>query len=139
MNNSKWLKWLVWGGAALLAVGFLFTLIAPAMGGGAWGYGHDNCGWWGGWDTMTGYGRLGYRPLGWLGMLFGLFIRLGMLALVVAGGIWLVNALTTGGIDLSTIRQNAQTRTDAAVCPACGKPVQPDWNTCPYCGTALND
>ncbi len=135
MNNAKLLKWLVWGGVALLVVGFLSAMFAPAMSGGAWGYGYDNCGWWGDWEMMNGYGGLGYRPLGWLGMLFGLLIPLGVLALVVAGGIWAVKALTAGENNLPFI----QTNTASPSCPNCGKTVQPDWNTCPYCGTALNE
>jgi len=76
---------------------------------------------------------MGYRPFGWLGMILSLFIPLGLLALLVAGGVWLVRAVSTNGSMFTPAKPVMN------VCPNCGRNVQIDWRNCPYCSTVLEE
>ncbi len=81
----------------------------------------------GGFGMMHGFGY--YQPFGWIGMLLGWIIPLGILVLLIAGVVILVTSLTRRG----------QTPPGAAAgfCPNCGQAVQSDWKNCPHCGTVL--
>ncbi len=87
----------------------------------------------GGFGMMGGGGMMGrygfYSPFGWVGMLLGWIIPLGILVLLIAGVVILVTSLTRRG----TIPTNAA----SGFCPNCGQAVQSDWKNCPHCGTVL--
>ena len=85
---------------------------------------------WGGRYGMMGGGYGYMHPLGWGGMLFGWLVGAGILVLLIAGAVTLVNNLNKPGNSTSTMTQSRN-------CPNCGKPTQNDWNTCPYCGKTL--
>ena len=107
-----------------LLVGIIgFILLLFLFGGGmmrSWGYG--------GWGMMGGPGMMGwgYSPFGWFGMLFMGLIPLGFIVLTVLGVAWLVKNIGNSAPPLVQ-----------SPCPHCGKGTQADWQTCPYCGTAL--
>ena len=91
--------------------------------------------WYGG--MMGGRGMMGgyygFFPLGFLGMGCMLLVPVALRVLVVAGIVAVVNSLNRGNSPASyPIAGNSR------ACPNCAKPAQPDWNTCPYCGTSLN-
>ena len=73
------------------------------------------------------HGYYGMMPFG--GLLGGLF-GLGILVLIVLGIIWLVRALTKPAATATPAVAAAPT----VACQKCGKPLQEDWTTCPYCG-----
>jgi hypothetical protein len=107
-------KWFL--GIALVLVLFFgpyfLRLVFPAMG---YGYG------------MMGFGRgmmggFGVFPFG-MGLMW--IVPLGIVALAVFGVVWLVNNF------------NGSKTAQGQVCSTCGKPVQTDWKTCPYCGNTL--
>lgn len=113
-------------------VGIVSVLIALFLFGGGmmsgWGYR-------GGYGMMGGYGgpgmmNWGLSPFGWfgmgLGMLFMWFIPISVIALIVFGV-------------ASLVRNTGNTAPSAPLtpCPHCGKGAQADWQSCPYCGTAL--
>lgn len=92
---------------------------------------------WGRGDIFhRGYGMMGgccsgvpYMMGGWMGMGFGFgwLIPLLLLGFVIALGVWVGSSLN---------KQN-QSRQKSA-CPNCAKSVDADWETCPYCSTALS-
>ena len=109
----KKVNWWIVGIVAVIAALFLFG------GGMMWG--------------NRGYGMMGnwgFSPFGWfgmgLGMIFMWLIPIGVLTLIVYGVVALVRG--TG---------NTASSTPLTPCPHCGKGTQADWQTCPYCGTAL--
>ena len=63
-------------------------------------------------------------------MLLGLLIPLLLLGLGIAAVIWLVQQVTRSGGPSASV-------TPSTRCPQCGRPVQPDWRHCPYCGASL--
>lgn len=137
---------IVWIIVGVLGLGLLFILPGLLMGGlwgrpfgfaQGWGYGPGGMmgGYGGGMmggGMMGGYGGYGYSPFDWIGMLIGWLIPLGVLALLIAGGVWLVRRLATPG-GPTFIAPAAPAKT----CPNCGKGVQADWQACPHCGTTL--
>ena len=84
-----------------------------------------------GWG-VGGYGMMsrGYSPFGWfgmgIGMLFMWLVPVGILALIVFG----ITSLTRNN-------GNPTPPASQASCSNCGKGIQTDWQTCPYCGTSL--
>lgn len=135
MVTSKWLKWLVIGGVALLVLGIGFSILSPAAYGRTGNWAYDNCGMWGGrgmMDNWGGTGMMGYRAFGWLGMLPGLLIPLGFISLFFVGGIWLVRAVTSTSSPLNSAK------TEVNACPSCGQNIQVDWRNCPHCGAMIN-
>ena len=125
--NWKWIVGVVLALALLFALPSLFQAffgygyggmtLAPGASAGAGGYRSWN-------HPMMGYG---YTPFG------GLFMGLGML-LVWAIPLGLLFLVIFGAVRLATKSGKPDTTQS---CGNCGKAVQPDWNTCPYCGTAL--
>jgi len=83
-------------------------------------------------DNWGGTGMMGYSSFGWLGMFLGLLIPLGFIALLVAGGIWLVRTITSNGSPLTPANPAVNT------CPSCGQNVQANWRNCPHCGTTID-
>ena len=120
MSRINWAYVIVFGIVALLVV-----LIGISLSGGTYG------GWTYG---MMGPGMMnwGFAPFGWLSMILMWLIPLAFVALLVAGGVWLVRAIG-GGQGSAHLQSSA---TDA--CPACGRPIQSNWRNCPFCGETLS-
>lgn len=79
---------------------------------------------------MRGPGMMGNGLMPFGGFFGGLF-SLGFLALVVLGIIWLVRSLRMPKpVDVSAVMPAAVVNP----CKKCGKPIQDDWKSCPYCG-----
>ncbi len=115
-NNWKWIVGAVVALVVLFALPFLFH---------ASGY-NGMMGGYGGWHHPM-MGGSGYLPFGGflmgLGMLLLWTIPLGLLFLVIYGAVRLATK--------PNMPAPVQT------CAHCGKAVQADWKTCPYCGTGL--
>lgn len=74
------------------------------------------------------HGMMGFGPMmAFGGMIFGL-LCLGGLVLLVIGIVWLVRRPTAVQPVAAPVLH---------ACPKCEKPVQADWNNCPYCGKKL--
>ena len=101
------------------------------FGGSYWGMGRGGmmggwCPWCGGTGQFGDGGLLG----GLFGLLFtllGLLIPIGLLVLLILGVVWLVRSpgSTTTAVPPSP------------TCRHCGRPIQVDWQHCPYCGEEL--
>ena len=80
-----------------------------------------------------GYSSWGYGPWGMMGpwMMGGMFfmwlIPVGLVLLTVLGVSWVVRP-GGGAVNPGTANHT---------CPSCGRGVQADWKSCPYCGTGL--
>jgi hypothetical protein len=78
--------------------------------------------------------RFGMMPFGGLMMVpfFGLFclISLGVLGLAIYGIIALVNRPKAA----PAVEAPAVVEPVTEPCTKCGKPLDPDWTSCPYCG-----
>jgi hypothetical protein len=134
MKTSNILIWFIIGVIVLVVLGLGASLLSPMVYGRTGNWAYDDCGMWGSRGMMGrwgGSGMMGYRPFGWLGMLLGLLIPLGFIALLVAGGIWLVKTVTSNGSPFTPAKPVMN------VCPNCGQNVQADWRNCPYCSTLL--
>ena len=114
---------------------------------GNYGRGGDFDGW--GRHPMMG-GRGGYMPFygGFflLGGLFRLLIPLALLGLVGSGIFTLgkrsvapavVNAAPVTAPAVEPAVEASGESVSTRACARCGKPVQDDWTTCPYCGTSI--
>ena len=138
MSRINWAYVFVFGIVALLVVLIGVSLLGRAYGG--WGYG------------MMGPGMLNwsFAPFGWLVMIFMWLIPLTFLALLVAGIVWLVRAISGQGgtYPQSSLRQpfdgrvsraqdRAQDTAATGACPACGQLIQSNWRNCPFCGETL--
>lgn len=128
MIKINWTKVAVFAVVALLA----FLIGTDLFGG--WGRWFGGCCGWGGYDgRFGGWGMgpgmmgWGFAPFGWISMIFMALIPLGFLGLIVVGIVLLVRAVSG----------NTPARSASGKCPNCDKPVQADWQKCPYCGTAL--
>ena len=112
----KKVNWWIVGVIVVLAALFLF-------GGGMM---------YGGWGNR-GYGMMGnwgFSPFGGFGMGIGMLLvwllPICVLALIVYG---VTSLIQNNGTFMSTTSQ--------ASCPHCGKGIQKDWQTCPYCSASL--
>jgi hypothetical protein len=106
-------------------------------------------GWFGGYGGMMGgYGRMmgrgfpyGFTPYSWVFIISSWLIRLGIFALLVIAGVWLVTYLMRGKERTAGSNLPASTTTPppapAPTCPNCHREVQADWKVCPYCETRL--
>ncbi len=111
--NKKTLLWLIVGGITLVAL-----VAIPSIW--MWGHGNYGYGMMSGGYYPGGYGMMG----GW--MRFGWLIPTLFLGLVIAAGVWAGNSLSQ------------RNHTNAKItCPNCSKPVETDWQACPYCSTGL--
>lgn len=134
MKTTNWTKVLIISSIGLLALVLVLNLFAPLLGRqfGAWGY--NNCFGFGDGGMMmrggSGPGMMGYSPFWGPGMLIGWLFPLGLLALLVAGIAWLVQAIGRSSTPLTPPRPSR-------ACPQCGQPAQANWRNCPYCGTPL--
>lgn len=118
-SNIGWILAIVLGLVLILGVPALFMM-------GGFGQGYYG-GMMGGYGHMGSWGHMG--GFGFFGMLMMWLIGLGLLVLVVVGVVFLVNALNK--------TNNPSALQPGPKCPNCGKSVQADWTTCPYCGTSL--
>ena len=84
-------------------------------------------------------GNWGYYPMmGGFGILGGLMMLLFMIfpvALVVLAVAGVFSLLRRPDTNVTPPAPSAPAA--ARTCPACGKPAQADWATCPYCGQKL--
>jgi hypothetical protein len=122
---KRTIGWIV---AVVLGILLLAALILPWVFGGA-GYG------------MHPYGGMmgrdfGYmHPMGWAGMGLGWLFLLAILALLGLGIASLIKYLT----EPRSHQNSAGLAKEIRNCSNCGKPSQPDWSTCPYCGNSLKE
>lgn len=133
MKMTNWTKVLVISGIALLALALIFNLFAPLLWRqfGGWGYPHPAG--YDGWGMMRDWGgprMMGYHPFWGPGMLIGWLFPLGLLALLIAGIAWLVQAIGRSSAPLTPTPSSRP-------CPQCGQSAQADWRNCPYCGAPL--
>jgi hypothetical protein len=128
-----------WAIAAGIAVGLVvLALLGGSLLGRPWGPGYVGCPAWGG--SMGGYamgpGMMGgFGLLGWTFPLLGMLIPLALLALLVIGAVWGVQALICRPAFAAGTLPSAGS--GGPRCPHCEQPVQADWEVCPYCGTSL--
>ncbi|MGH2521241.1 MAG: zinc ribbon domain-containing protein [Anaerolineales bacterium] len=151
-TQRRWFKVLLGGGIGLMALALVFGLLTPFVfsiaGPGGFGptgtpggvMGPGMMGGMMGPGMMGGGGfngsfnaPFGFGPFGWLMALPGLLFPLGLLMMVGAGGVWLVQALRPG-----PVAQGNASQAPSKQCPNCGQPVQSNWRNCPHCGTALS-
>ncbi len=119
---SKGLQWIIGISVVLIVLAFVFSTVYPFFAPqSAWnGYGMMGPGhMFGGRGMMGGFGM----PFFGLGMLV---VPLLFVGLVVLGVVWLVKSVATPGAP--------QPPAVTAGCAHCGKPLQPGWKACPYCG-----
>jgi len=132
MREINWSQVLVFGlivfGVFVLGLGLLVLLSGGwgTMGGGMMGPRGRRGGWC---PWCGGTGRLGGGLLGAvLGLTFTCLLPVGLLALLVVGGVWLLRNVSSGTSQQAAVR-----------CPTCGQPVEPGWRVCPHCGEELQD
>ena len=70
----------------------------------------------------------GFNTFGWL---LPCLIPFGLLVLLVGGLAWLLAAMRTAPQDGGA--------TATVNCPNCHRPVQIDWQVCPYCAASLRE
>jgi hypothetical protein len=132
MKTTNWTKVLIIGGGALLGLALVLNLFAPLLWQqfGDWGYPPGGYAGWGMMRDGNGPSVMHYHPFWGPGMFIGWLFPLSLLALLMAGIVWLLQAAgrsTTAPM----------TTPPALACPNCGQPVQANWHNCPYCGTSL--
>ncbi|OJX40310.1 MAG: hypothetical protein BGO78_15215 [Chloroflexi bacterium 44-23] len=135
MIASKWLKWLVIGGVALVILGVGFSLLSPVAYGRTGNWAYDDCSMWGSrgmMDNWGGTGMLGYSSFGWFGMFLGFLIPVGFIALLIAGGIWLVKVFSSNRTPFTPAK------VAVIACSSCGQNVQANWRNCPHCGSMID-
>ncbi len=125
MKTTNWTKVLMISSISLFALALVLNLFAPLLwrqfGGGAYAYPSGYQGW----------GMMGYHSSFWgPGILIGWLFPLGLLALLIAGIVWLVQVVTRSS---APVAANLPIR----ACPNCGQAAQADWRNCPYCATPL--
>ncbi len=122
---SKGLQWIIGISVVLIVIAMIFSTIfpffAPRLGwANNYGYGMMGPGhMFGGGGMMGGFGM----PFFGLGMLV---VPLLFVGLAVLGVVWLVKSVATPGAP--------QPPAATVGCAHCGKPLQPGWKACPYCG-----
>lgn len=142
MGRINWTQVLVFGAVVLvvfvLGITFLsFARFSAVFGGWEMMGGGGMMGGWCPWGGETG--RFGGSGLmgGLFGLIFtllALLIPIGLLGLLIVGGVWLVRNVgrATAGTTKAVV-----TQAPAKTCPSCGRPTEPDWQNCPYCGEEL--
>ncbi|HEX9921910.1 MAG TPA: zinc ribbon domain-containing protein [Anaerolineae bacterium] len=133
MKTTNWTKVLIISSIGLLTLALVLNLFAPLLWRQFGGWGYDNCFGCGDWSMMRGGGgpgMMGYHPFWGSGMLIGWLFPLGLVALLIAGIAWLVQAIGRSSAPLTP-------PPPSRACPQCGQPAQANWRNCPYCGTPL--
>jgi hypothetical protein len=122
---KKTIAWIV---GIVFGILLLAGLFLPWIFGGA-GYGmHPYGGMMG-----RGYGYM--QPFGWGIMGLGWLFMLAVLVLLGLGIASLIKYLSAPKPDSTPKSLPPSTQN----CSNCGRPSQPDWNTCPYCGNNLRE
>jgi len=136
MGKINWTQVLVFGLVVLVVFLIGLSLLPMFFGGGYWGMGSGMMGpggMMGGWCPWCGgTGRFGGggMPGGIFGLiltLLGLLIPVGLLGLLIVGGVWLVRSMGRATAPPAP----------AKTCPECGRPTEPSWRHCAYCGEEL--
>lgn len=132
MRERDYRLWIVLGIGALLFFALASRVFFGWHFGGPWGMMNPEMmdpemmeHWRGG--SMGGPWKFG--PFGLFFGLIGLMIRLGFLALLVLGGVWLVSRLSGA--------QGMPAPWARTACAHCGQSVQRNWRHCPHCGEPL--
>jgi hypothetical protein len=129
---SKALRWILYIIGGLVVIALVAAVVTAVFGGVRYGYGMMRPGI----VQFPGYHmRFGYGEWAWL---FGGLLCLGVILLVIVGIVALVAALTRGNRTAPIPPTSAVTIPEKP-CPNCGRMTQPDWKTCPYCGTSLTE
>jgi RNA polymerase subunit RPABC4/transcription elongation factor Spt4 len=81
------------------------------------------CPWCGGTEGRTLWGSVAAVAM----VLLAVVLPLGVIALMIVGGIWLVRSA----------QSPPSAREGALVCPSCGEKVEAGWKTCPNCDQKL--
>jgi hypothetical protein len=130
MNTINWTQIGVFAAIVLVVfligitlLPFLFGgwgMMGPAMMGS--GSSEGLCPFCGGTGRSTGgfFGGI----FGWVSILTGMLLPLGLLVLVILGIVWLVRAGS---------QPPSGTPPAPRACRKCGKPVAVDWRVCPFC------
>ncbi|MFB0545473.1 MAG: zinc ribbon domain-containing protein [Anaerolineae bacterium] len=131
MSRINWTQVLIFGLVVLVVFFIGLSLLPMLFGGGSWGMGRGGmmggwCPWCGG-TGLFGCGGLMGGLFGLIFTLLGLLIPIGLLGLLIVGGVWLVRNI--GGATAPPA--------PAKTCPGCGRPIEPGWQHCPYCGEEL--
>ena len=132
MKDINWTQVAVFGGIVVLILACGVSFLPSVLGGGyrSWGM----MGGWGRGGMMEGYGpsnMMGsWGIFGWPFMFLMWLFPLGFLILLVLGIVWLVRALSGPGPGRAPVQA-------LPTCPECHRPVQTDWQVCPYCGKGL--
>ena len=130
MSRINWTQVLVFGAVVLVVFVLGITLLSVVFGGwGMMGGGGMMGGWWPWWGETGRFGGGGLLG-GLFGLIFtllGLLIPIGLLGLLIVGGVWLVR----------NVGRATALPAPAKTCPGCGRPTEPDWQNCPYCGEEL--
>jgi len=115
---SKALQWIIGVAVVLIVASTIFSTVMPFF------FPRTDLG---------GYGMMGPGMMGGFGMPFFGFGMITMLlwpaliiGLIVFGVVWLVRNIGTPAAP--------QPLAAALNCAHCGKPLQPGWKACPYCG-----
>jgi len=124
---SKTLQWIIGIAVVLIVASIIFSTVMsfffPRTGPGGYGMmGPSHM--FGGGGMMGGFGM----PFFGLGMITMLLWPALIIGLIVLGVVWLVRSLGTPAAPqppAAAIRE---------ACAHCGKPLQPGWKACPYCG-----
>lgn len=144
-TTTKWILGIAIGLIALVAIVSLGYLIFNHWGEPVWAIRapgiHPREGWrdmpMRPYRVMPPQRIIRYFPLRFLG---GGLIYLGLLALIILGIIALIRGLgrpQTSALAAQTGSAAVVTQATSQICPNCKRPVQEDWQHCPYCGTDL--
>ena len=123
---SKVLRWILYVLLGLVVLAIVAGIVFAFVGG------HGYTMMRPGFRMMEPY-RFSYSPLR---AIFGGLFGLGVFILVIVGIVALVSALLHGS-RTTVVQTPAQVAAPTKPCANCGKPVQEDWKTCPYCGNPL--
>lgn len=128
MKDINWVQVLVFALVMvvvfLLGIGVLFLFLGGGLG--TMGRGMMGPGGMGWCPWCGGTGRFGGGLLGSiLGLTLNCLLPLGVFVLLIFGGIWLVRNIGQGG------------PASSIVCPRCARPLEADWEHCPYCGEGV--
>ena len=116
---SKTLQWIIGIAVVLIVASIIFSMVMPFFFPRTGGYGMMGPGYSG---MMGGYGM----PFFGIGMIAMLLWPALVIGLIVLGMVWLVRSTGTPAAP--------QPPAAAMNCAHCGKPLQPGWKACPYCG-----